>query len=179
MPTSPPSALLLAVPEAEPLVREHRLRFDPAAERGVPAHVTAIYPFIPRDDLDQGLLDGVARVAAARPAFDYRFSSTGWFDTDVLFLAPDDPAPFRDLTRALAREFPEYPPYEGRYDDLAPHLTVALAPDGASLDAVEAELRAGLPVAGRAERLSLMTEDDDGRWTVLRRFAFRPVIRRG
>lgn len=172
MPKSPPSALLVAIAEAEPLVHDHRLRFDPVAARGVPAHVTAIYPFVPRDELDADVLDRVGRVAAGHPAFDYRFGGTGWFDTDVLFLAPDDRTPFQGLTRALVREFPEYPPYEGRYDDLAPHLTVALATDGTDLGAVESELRAGLPLAGRAERLSLMTEDDDGRWTVLRQFAF-------
>ena len=46
MPTSPPSALLVAIAEAEPLVAEHRLRFDPVARRGVPAHVTALFPFL-------------------------------------------------------------------------------------------------------------------------------------
>jgi 2'-5' RNA ligase len=172
VPSSPPSALLIAIAEAEPVVSKHRLRFDPVAERGVPAHATAIFPFIARDDLDDDVLTRVAAVAATQGAFDYVFSSTAWFDTDVLYLAPEDPTPFQALTRALVREFPEYPPYEGLYDDLAPHVTVALANDDADLDAVEGELRAGLPVRGRAEHLRLMTEDDEGRWSVLRRFPF-------
>jgi hypothetical protein len=74
------------------------------------------------------------------------------------------------LTRALVREFPDHPPYGGAYDDLAPHLTVAHGSREADLDVLEAELTAGLPIAGRAGHLTLMTEDEEGRWTVLRRF---------
>lgn len=176
---SPPSALLVAIPEAEPLVREHRLRFDPVAERGVPAHVTAIFPFVPRDDLDEAVLDRVAGVAAACPPFDFVLSHTAWFDRDVLWVGPEDPTPFVDLTRALEREFPDYPPYAGQYADLAPHLTVGHATDQADLEPVEVELQAGLPVTGRAEHLSLLVEDDDGTWSRLRRFAFGRGLRPG
>jgi 2'-5' RNA ligase len=172
MPASPPSALLVAVTEAEPLVRAHRLRLDPVAERGVPAHVTALYPFVERDDLSGAVLSRVAAVALAHRAFGYRFSTTGWFDRDVLFLAPDDPAPFASLTRALYSEFPDHPPYAGAHSDLMPHLTVAQQTSDADLDAVEEQLRTGLPVAGPAAELTLMTEDDEGRWTVLDRFPF-------
>src|SRR3954447_11985407 len=172
MPLSPPSALLVAIGEAEPLVGRHRSRFDPVAERGVPAHVTALFPFVPRDDLDEPVLRRVAAAVGGQAAFDYRFSSTAWFDRDVLYLAPDDPAPFATLTRRLEREFPDYPPYQGLYDDLAPHLTVAHRADEADLRAVEADLRSGLPIAGRAEQLTVMTEDDDGRWSVRHRFPF-------
>lgn len=172
MSTSPPSALLVAIPDAEPLVTEHRRRFDPAAGRGVPAHVTALYPFVARDDLDDEVLTRVAAVAAGGRAFDHRFSTTGWFDRDVLFLAPDDPGPFVRLTEALTHEFPEHPPYGGAYEDLAPHLTVAHGAPQADLDTLEATLRAGLPITGRSEHLTLMTEDDEGRWSVARRFPF-------
>jgi len=169
MPVSPPAALLIVIAEAEPLVRTHRLRFDPVAARGVPAHVTAIYPFVPRDDLDGEALARVARVAATRSAFDYRFSETAWFDRDYLYLAPDDPAPFTSLTEALVHEFPAFPPYEGVHDEVVPHLTVGHSSGDAGLDAAEVEIRTRLPVSGRAEHLTVMTEDDTGRWSVLRR----------
>ena len=42
----PESALVILVPEAEPLVRPFRHRFDPSAALGVPAHITLLYPFI-------------------------------------------------------------------------------------------------------------------------------------
>ena len=42
-----PSALLVEVPEAEPLVRQWRMDLDPHAALGVPAHITVLFPFAP------------------------------------------------------------------------------------------------------------------------------------
>ncbi len=39
------SALLLICPEAEQAVAAERARFDRAAQDGIPAHFTVIYPF--------------------------------------------------------------------------------------------------------------------------------------
>ena len=47
------SALIIAVPEAEPLVKALRERFDWSAAQGVPAHITILYPFIPPEKLRQ------------------------------------------------------------------------------------------------------------------------------
>ena len=41
------SALLVAVPAAEPAVAAHRSRLDTSAAVGVPAHITVLYPFLP------------------------------------------------------------------------------------------------------------------------------------
>src|SRR4051812_32565116 len=49
------SAILLAVPEAEPLVHEWRAKGDPSAAHGVPAHVTLLYPFLPVEAIDVGV----------------------------------------------------------------------------------------------------------------------------
>ena len=56
----------------------------------------ALFPFVSPADLTDDVLTRVIRVVGDIPARDHRFGSTGWFDDDVLWLAPDDPAPFRD-----------------------------------------------------------------------------------
>ncbi|HEX9447459.1 MAG TPA: hypothetical protein VF920_05740 [Dongiaceae bacterium] len=43
-----PAAQSALVPEAEALVGALRARFDPSASQCVPAHVTLLYPFLPR-----------------------------------------------------------------------------------------------------------------------------------
>ena len=43
----PETALVIAVPEAEPLVSDWRAQHDWSAQRGVPAHITLLYPFAP------------------------------------------------------------------------------------------------------------------------------------
>jgi 2'-5' RNA ligase len=159
------SGLIIEVPEAEPAVGELRMRLDPVAALGVPAHVTALFPFVDPASIDADVLNRVAEVARASRPFDYRFSRTGWFGDDVLYLAPDDPAPFRDLTIRLAEAFPAWPPYGGQFAEVVPHLTIG---DKAGRDVLldaERSARAYGPVAGRAERLTLMAQLPDGRWS--------------
>ena len=164
------SALLVLVPEADPVVDVFRRRLDEVADRGVSAHVTTIYPFVDADALDAAVLERVAGVASAHAPFDYRFAETAWFPGTALYLAPDDPAPFRLLTEAMAREFPQHPPYGGEFDEIMPHVTVARWTDDEDLGAVETTVRRGLPVSGRATHLTLMTEDAAGRWSAAHRF---------
>ena len=141
------------------------MRLDRMASLGVPAHVTALFHFVTTASIDADLLERIAEVARANGPFDYRFSRTAWFGDDVLYLAPDDPASFRDLTGRLWEAIPAYPPYGGQFADVVPHLTIG---DGAGryalLDA-DMSVRAYGPVTGRAERLTLMAQTRGGRWS--------------
>jgi 2'-5' RNA ligase len=159
------SGLIIEVPEAEPAVGELRMRLDRVASLGVPAHVTALFPFVAPASIDADVLDRIAVVARASRPFDYLFSRTAWFGDDVLYLAPDDPASFRDLTARLWEAFPAYPPYGGQFADVVPHLTIG---EGAGRDAlIDAERSVSVygHVKGRAERLTLMAQTPGGRWS--------------
>src|SRR4051812_2432915 len=46
------SALVVLVPEAEAVVKPFRDRYDPSAAAGMPAHITALFPFRAPDDID-------------------------------------------------------------------------------------------------------------------------------
>jgi len=153
------SAVLVPVPEAERAVSRHRARLDGAAARGVPAHVTVLYPFVPPSEITAGTLTALAGAVASVGAFECEFGVTAWFGQDVMWLAPRPDAPFRALTRAVWSAFPGYPPYGGGYDDVIPHLTVGDRPAGgvADLRAAEAEVRAALPVTAQVSRVWLMT----------------------
>jgi 2'-5' RNA ligase len=165
------SALIIEIPEAEAAVAEHRLRLDRMALLGVPAHVTALFPFVPTDQLADEVIGRVASVATSVTAFACRFSATAWFeDDDVVFLAPDEPEPFVRLTELLWAEFPEHPPYGGQFDEVTPHLTIGHGGDRAALRRAESAVTRHLPISGYADRLTLLVEDPDGRWAVGRRF---------
>ena len=170
----PLSGLIVAVPEAEPVVGAHRRRLDANAALGVPAHVTALFPFAAPADLTADVLARVARVVGAVPVFDHRFTGTGWFGDDVLWLAPEDPAPFVELTGRLYAEFPDHPPFGGVFADVVPHLTVGHRHPRAVLADAERAVRAGLPVTGTATAVELLTQDEPGgRWTLRERFPLR------
>lgn len=154
------SAVVVAVPAAEGAVSAHRARFDPAAVWGVPAHVTVLYPFVPPAELDEDVLRTLADAVHTVPRFRADWNATGWFDEDVLWLAPDPAEPFRALTKAVFRAFPDYPPYDGEFQDLMPHLTVARDGTPAELRAVERQVREHLPISMLVTEVQLMCGSD-------------------
>lgn len=165
------SGLLVPVPDAEPLVGDLRRRWDPTCAQGVPAHVTVLYPFVPAARVDERICGTIAEVVARMAPFPFALVDVGRFD-GVLWLRPEPAQPFRDLTAALADAFPEHPPYEGRHAEVIPHLTVAdttEAPD-APVGAIEARLRAGLPIRTGARLVRLMVETPEGRWVTRAEF---------
>jgi 2'-5' RNA ligase len=164
------TAVIVAVSEAEPAVREPRARLDRAAGWGVPAHVTVLFPFVAPAAVDDALVRRLAAAVATVPAFECSFAGCGWFDEDVLWLAPQPDEPFRALTTAVWSAFPDHPPYEGEYDDLQPHLTVAQRGDGgvAELREIEAVVVPRLPITTRVDRVSLIAgSQDPDSWSVV------------
>jgi 2'-5' RNA ligase len=168
------SAVIVAVPEAAALVdpwRERTCADKPSI--GIPAHVTILFPFVPAARLDAAVIATLAEVVAETPAFDFTLARTERFP-DTLYLAPEPPQPFVRLTEAIHARFPEYPPYEGSFDTVVPHLTVAHG-NTALMDEAERDVATGLPIAARADEVVLLEEieGDWGRWDVRERFPLR------
>ena len=169
-PTEGDSALLVAVGEAEPVVGHLRLVHDAAAAYGIPAHVTVLYPFVPRDRLTSEVRQAISATFGAIPAFDYRFDRVLRLGEATVCLAPEPADDFAHLTAAVHDRWPAHPPYGGVHDLVIPHLTVGDGLDGATADAVEAEAAEALtrhgPIVGRAADVVLMTWGSEGRWSV-------------
>ncbi len=150
------SALLVAVPEAERAVGEHRARLDSSARDGVPAHLTVLYPFLPPAAVDGAVLTSLRRLFAGFAPFGVTLDRVSWFGEEVVWLAPRDDRPFRALTGATWAAFPECPPYGNKYADVIPHLTIGDHHDRAALRAAAEAVRGHLPVAARAAEVTLM-----------------------
>src|SRR5512138_3044726 len=128
------TGLILGVPEAERVVGRWRSAHDSSAPLGVPAHVTVLYPWIPMVKLTDEDRAAVAAIAAAASPIELTFATVGRFP-GVLWLDPQPSAPIRDLITAVARRWPDYPPYGGEFGvDPIPHLTVSDGGDPADLD---------------------------------------------
>ena len=78
---APESALVVRVPEAEPVVNRFRAAYDPSAPAGVPAHVTLLYPFKPPDALTEPVLAGLRHCFGLHAPFPFHSP------TSVAFLA--------------------------------------------------------------------------------------------
>ena len=177
VPAHDETALVIPVPDAEPVVAAWRNRFDSSAAQGMPAHITAVYPFIPADRLGTEALARLGRLCAARPVLEVQFRRTARFP-GVLYLesAPSDG--LRQLTLEVAGQWPEAPPYRGAFSEIIPHLTVAhgVAPD--VLDMVEARVQRSLPISTSLVEARLYVFDGEG-WRMRARLPFQPPTRSG
>jgi len=158
------TALVIAVPEAEGVVADLRDAHDPAAARGVPAHVTILYPF--RSVADEETVLAIATLAMSLPAFDARFASVGRFPGDVVFLVPEPRGSFKRMIDVVTAPFPDCPPYGGTVADPEPHLTVGDGVDATTAEQIERAVAPKLPISMRVDRLTLLIEGADGRWTI-------------
>ncbi len=166
------------MPAAEHLVDQWRRRHDPVTLHGIPGHVTALYPFMAPALIDDEVLDRVRRTVASIDAFTVDLTQVCEFP-GVVWLMPSPAEPFRTLTAALWKQFPDNPPYGGQFPDPQPHLTVGLAESEDDQRALKSDVVAAfagaLPTTCRVDELSLFTSDDAGMWTRRERFSLRPV----
>jgi 2'-5' RNA ligase len=165
------SALILEVPAAEPVVGRYRAELDANESLGIPAHITILAPFLPVGRLGAAERDRLLRVFAAVGPFDFRLDRIDWFGTAVLWLAPNDPAPFADLTERVFAAFPSHPPFGGQFDEVVPHLTIGLGRPVEELRRAEREIASKLPVTARASAVTLKAElSPGGRWETIATF---------
>jgi 2'-5' RNA ligase len=144
--------------------REKTCSDKPSA--GVPAHITLVFPFVSVGELDQDVVASLAETVGEASGFEFALRKSARFPT-TLYLAPEPALPFVRLTEAIVRRFPEHPPYEGAFDGVVPHLTVAHG-DAALLDEAEADVERSLPIRSAAREAVLLeeVEPDWGRWQV-------------
>ena len=167
------SALVVLVPDAEPLVADLRSRFDRSAQRGMPAHITVLYPFLHPDSLSAGRMNDLRSLFLGYGRFRFSLGGVCGFP-DVVYLVPEPLAPLDALTNGVAARFPEAPPYGGAIANPVPHLTIAQRPPALDLAEVADRfvLAAGarLPLECAADEVALAIKRA-GRWSIGPRFA--------
>ncbi|HYT52942.1 MAG TPA: 2'-5' RNA ligase family protein [Gaiellaceae bacterium] len=165
------TALVALFPELEPLLGAWRRRYTGDGPRGMPPHVTLIFPFADSAEADD-LLEPLGRVFGGFAPFEIALRQTGRFP-GLLYFRPEPAEAFVAITEALVNAFPDFPPYAGEFAEIVPHVTVAQGDDEV-LAATERQLEAQLPVKSRVERAWLV-EDAAGGW---RRHTAFPLERR-
>jgi 2'-5' RNA ligase len=168
------SAVVVPVPTAEPLVARWRRRFDPSAAHGMPAHITALYPFLDQERLTDAVIGRLSALCAEFPILDVEFRRTARFPA-VIYLDPEPADGLRRLSTAIFGEWPEAPPFGGAFEEVIPHLTIANGADHAVMTAIEEDVLPALPIRARLAEACLFVFDG-GRW---RRRASLPFQKAG
>jgi len=158
------TALVVPVPEAEPIVGAWRRAHTPSGSAGMPAHVTMLVPFVPVRALTPTHEADAREVAAGRARFPFVLEHVERFEEGTLYLAPEPPDEFVALIRSFAERFPDYPPYGGAFAQPVPHLTIASSDDASVLARAQAAVEARLPIEAEAREVLLVERNRHGRW---------------
>jgi len=169
--SEPQSAIVVRIRVPAAIDRLRRVR-DRAARRGVPAHVTILYPFAAASELTLAVRRQVAEIAGEFRAFDVTFATVDRWP-GVVYLEPQPSSRFAALIDRCAGAFPEHPPYAGTIAEVIPHLTVVEG-DDVDVEEIVETASAALPFEARADGLEVLVEGDDGRWRRRWRLPFRP-----
>jgi hypothetical protein len=137
------------------------VRVVPPLGGGIVPHVPLVEPFAELEDVDAGVLAELRAFFADVVPFPFTLTDITEFPGGSTYLTPEPAAPFRRLTHAVVRLFPEVPRQRGAFD-LVPHLTV---PDAAelSLEALREDFAPWLPVTAMAREAALWSRQGDAR----------------
>jgi 2'-5' RNA ligase len=123
------TVLQLPVPALEEWVRARTAHYDGGFVSEDPrfghAHITALGPFDPAPT--PAVLDVVGEIAASTDPVGVRLERLAQFPNGIIHLVPEPDDALRALTATLVAAFPGWPPYDGQFEDVRPHLTVDAA----------------------------------------------------
>lgn len=163
------TALVLALADAEAQLGPVKAEFHPASVgRGLPLHLTLLYPFVGRESCDDTVVARVERICATQAAFAFSLKEVTTFPGGFICVEPEPADGVRALMRALWSEFPETPPYGGEIDDPEPHATIGWAAHGGDdpdlLEAVRRRAEPLLPIRCEIGSVALYEELELQRW---------------
>jgi 2'-5' RNA ligase len=156
--------------ELEPV----RAELDPnAVERGIPLHVTLLFPFVPREAVDESVIRSLEEHFAQRAPFTLALVGLDEFP-GVVYAVPEPGNELKEWVSNLTERFPGYPPYDGQFADVVPHATLGTWDEPERRDEFVARARemtrAMFPVACAVDEVALLEEYAPDRWHERRRF---------
>lgn len=168
------STLLVPVLSAEPLVKNLRSKYDSSSHRGVPPHITIIYPFKNPDEINEEDTRTLRKIFSERNGFPFALHRVNAFPNIAVYLEPSERERFVNLTKEVMKAFPNYRPYEGKFKNMNPHLTLGNELGGRFsevLEEIQKDIESKLPIPVRASEAWLM-QSTNGMWSLKEKFPF-------
>ena len=167
---------LFLAEQAPELARAHDELYPMRVGEQIPLSLTLLYPFAPRDELDETHVEKLRSFFASRPPLSFAIARVAqWEEGGAVYGVPEPDGELRATMRALWRLFPEFPAYGGA-DDPPPHASLTLdgGDDAAATRArVESRLEGLLPVRFEVGEATLMEEYEPDVWRGIYTFPFQ------
>jgi 2'-5' RNA ligase len=159
------TALVLTLDDSDPFDDIRREFAVGQFTRGIPFHITLLYPFAPREELTRSLLAQVRSLFAEQRPFEFTLERIETFPPAVVYAAPEPARPLRECTDVIHARFPDWPPYEGAFAEVIPHATLAEDVDAAQVRLeIERRLADHLPRRYSIDHATLLEEFEPDRW---------------
>jgi len=170
------TAVTLFLTGAPELEAAHWELYPERVDEGIPLSITLLYPFVPRESLDEAHLDALTPFFRPRSPLEFDLARVDEFSGAVVYGVPEPEEELRTTMRALWAQFPEYPPYGRPGTDPPPHASLgrfAADPDPDTLRArVDERVGPLLPVSFVVREATLMEMFEPDRWQVRATFPF-------
>jgi hypothetical protein len=163
------SALVIPVPQADPVVGRWRRLYDWSAARGLDSHITVLFPIDGSIDLEERYR-GLQSVFSEHASFKFILREPRRYK-DYVYFSPDPIEPFLRLTETAKAVLPEIVPYTDVSGCVTPHLTVAYSRDENILRRIYAGLT-GVTIESAALNIELM-EYGNNTWHPRMRFPLK------
>ena len=172
------SVILIPVLNINVIVDKWRKLYDKVSNHGIPAHITLLYPFRHPSVIDDNALSILSNFFNKVSPFQFSLDKINTFP-NVIFLEPNPRELFIDLTKQLADIFPDTLPYDGKFPEINPHLTLAQLSEKDDsqiiLQNINNDLAPQLPINVIVKEAWLMEEDDNGEWSIRSKFPFKII----
>ncbi|MFJ2774735.1 2'-5' RNA ligase family protein [Streptomyces sp. NPDC087300] len=167
MPALGTTAVLMLVPDAEPLLELAGQVDARVVRQGMPAHAALLYPWLPLEQIGAGELERL-RIALRRAApvsgrIDLQLAEVERVGSFVGVPVPE----LGGLAGAVRTAFPEQVPYGGRFGQDPPvHVTVALNADDRIAADIAQRVTGRLPIRTEVSAVHVVALAPDG-WQAL------------
>ena len=118
------------------------------------AHIAVLDPFLPVDDVDQGVVAELRELFAELVPFAYVLGEPARFPDGEQYLPPQPVTVFRRITHSLRRAFPESVGPATSLDTVVPHLSVPETCDVPT--PLEVHAREAVLLVGRGENENVL-----------------------
>jgi 2'-5' RNA ligase len=168
------TAVAIVLDDARRRLEPVRAELDAeAVAAGIPLHVTLLFPFVPRADLNDDVFRALAEFFEARAPLTLTLGEIGEFP-GVVYAVPEPGGELMEWIAGLWERFPDCPPYGGEFAEVVPHATLGTWEDPRRQDEQVArarELTRGMfPLSCEIHDVALLEEHAPDRWCELRRF---------
>ncbi len=170
------SSIDIIFPELEDLLNPWRKETIEIANKGVPPHISIIYPWID-SPINENDLNKVKSLLNEINSFEIEFTDIKSFDNGILYLAIKNSTFIKNIQTKLLEIFPSIKLYNGEFENPIIHLTIAKFDNTINSNSSQLynKIQNYLPLKKKITKITIMTENENSLWSCFENISLRNI----